>query len=106
VIVASVFKFHPLALPLSSFPTMSPETALHAGLEVVLGEVPVPGLTCAFKLFTFIIVTSVHTARESRKQLHFLAKGVGELLSTLNSEFRESRIVAANCVEPLADLEK
>jgi hypothetical protein len=78
---------------------------LEAALHVVLGEVPVPGLFSAFKLFTFI-VSSVEATRESKKQLQVLAKGVGELLSTLNSEFKESRIVAANCVKPLADLEK
>jgi hypothetical protein len=79
--------------------------SLEAALHVVLGEVPVPGLSSAFKLFTFI-VSSVQATRESKKQLQVLAKGVGELLSTLNSEIRESRIVAANCVKPLADLEK
>jgi hypothetical protein len=78
---------------------------LQAVLHVVLGEAPVPGLSSAFTLFTFI-VSSVQAAQESKKQLQVLAKGVGELLSTLNSEIRESKIVAANCVEPLADLEK
>jgi hypothetical protein len=79
--------------------------ALEAALHVVMGEVPVPGLSSAFRLFTFI-VSSVEATRESKKQLQFLAKGVGELLSTLNSEIRESRIVAVNCVKPLAELEK
>jgi hypothetical protein len=80
---------------------MSLEAALHA----VLGEIPVPGLSSAFRLFKFI-VSSVQAAQESKKQLQVLAKGVGELLFTLNSEIRESRIVVANCVKPLADLEK
>jgi hypothetical protein len=84
---------------------MSLEAVLHGVLHGVLGEFIVPGLSSAFTLFTFI-VSSVQAARESKKQLQVLAKGVGELLSTLNSEFRESRIVAANCVKPLADLEK
>ncbi|KAJ7898239.1 hypothetical protein B0H14DRAFT_2557275 [Mycena olivaceomarginata] len=79
---------------------MSLEAALHA----VLGEIPVPGLSSAFRLFTFI-VSSVQAARESKEKLQVLAKGVGELLSTLNSEIRGSGIVAANCVKPLADLE-
>ncbi|KAJ7191761.1 kinase-like domain-containing protein, partial [Mycena pura] len=79
---------------------MSLEAALHA----VLGEIPVPGLSSAFRLFTFII-SSVQAARESKKQLQVLAKGVGELLSTLNSEIRESKIVAETCVKPLADLD-
>ncbi|KAJ7718547.1 hypothetical protein B0H16DRAFT_422470 [Mycena metata] len=79
---------------------MSLEAALHA----VLGETPVPGLSSAFRLFTFI-VSSVQAARESKKQLQVLAKGVGELLSTLNLEIRESRIVATSCVKPLGDLE-
>jgi hypothetical protein len=69
----------------------------------LLGEIPV--LSTAYKLFDFI-VSSVDAAQESKKQLQVLAKGVGELLSTLNTEFKESRLVAANCVKPLADLEK
>jgi hypothetical protein len=79
--------------------------SLEAAQHVVLAEVPVPDLSSAFKLFTFI-VSSVQAARESKKQLQVLAKGVGELLSTLNSEIRGSRIVAANCLKQLADLEK
>jgi hypothetical protein len=79
--------------------------SLEAALNAVLGEIPVPGLFSAFRLFKFI-VSSVQAAQESKKQLQVLAKGVGELLSTLNLEIRESRIVAANCVKPLADLEK
>jgi hypothetical protein len=79
--------------------------SLEAALDAVLGEVPVPGLSPTFKLFASI-VSSVQAARESKKQLQALAKGVGELLSTLNTEFSESRIVATNCVKPLADLEK
>ncbi|KAJ6528988.1 hypothetical protein B0H19DRAFT_1274608 [Mycena capillaripes] len=42
---------------------------------------------------------------ESKQQLQVLAKGVGELLSTLNAEFKGSRIVAAKCVKPLGDLD-
>ncbi|KAJ7671144.1 hypothetical protein B0H17DRAFT_1209097 [Mycena rosella] len=79
---------------------MSVEAALHA----VLAEVPVPGLSSAFNLFRFI-VSSVQAVKESKKQLEVLAKGVGELLSTLNAQFKGSRLVAANCVKPLADLE-
>ncbi|KAJ7640512.1 hypothetical protein B0H17DRAFT_1216606 [Mycena rosella] len=78
--------------------------SLDAALHTVLAEVPVPGLSSAFKLFTFI-VSSVQAARESNQQLQVLAKGVGELLSTLNAEFKGSRIVAAKCVKPLGDLD-
>ncbi|KAJ7467453.1 kinase-like domain-containing protein [Mycena galericulata] len=78
--------------------------SLEASLRVVLAEVPVPGLSTAFSVFKFI-VSSVQAVKESKKQLQVLAKGIGELLSTLNAEFRGSRIVTANCVKPLADLE-
>jgi hypothetical protein len=99
LIVAGVFtaRFASLLRP--------PEMSLEVVLRTVLAEVPVPGLSSAFKLFTFI-VSAVQTAQESKKQLQVLTKGVGELLSTLNGEFRGSRLVAANCVKPLADLEK
>ncbi|KAJ7439007.1 kinase-like domain-containing protein [Mycena galericulata] len=78
--------------------------SLEASLRVVLAEVPVPGLSSAFSVFNFI-VSSVQAVKESKKQLQVLAKGIGELLSTLNAEFRGSRIVTANCVKPLADLQ-
>ncbi|KAJ7025722.1 kinase-like domain-containing protein [Mycena alexandri] len=79
--------------------------SLEAAIQNVLAEVPVPGLSSAFRLFSFI-VSSVQATRESKKQLHVLANGVGQLLSTLNAEFRESRIVVANCAKSLSDLEK
>jgi hypothetical protein len=89
------------------FPSLlrPPKMSLEAAPRTVMEEVPAPGLSSAFKLFTFI-ASSVQAAQESKKQFQVLAKGVGELLSTLNAEFRGSRIVAADCVKPLADLEK
>ncbi|KAJ7093533.1 hypothetical protein C8R44DRAFT_815278, partial [Mycena epipterygia] len=78
--------------------------SLEAALHVVLGMTPVPGLSAAFTVFRFI-VASVQSAQESKKQLEALAKGVGGLLETLNAEFRESRLVAANFNKPLTDLE-
>ncbi|KAJ7705640.1 hypothetical protein B0H16DRAFT_1439476 [Mycena metata] len=78
--------------------------SLEAALHTVLAEVPAPGLSSAFKLLTFIL-SSVQAARESKKQLETLAQDITQLLRTLNVEFKEFRIIAANCVKPLADLE-
>ncbi|KAF8139574.1 kinase-like domain-containing protein [Mycena galopus ATCC 62051] len=79
---------------------MSLETALH----LVLGTNPVPGLSAAFTLLKFI-VSSIQTLQASRKQLEGLAKAAGQLLATLNSEFKGSRLIVAECKEQLTDLQ-
>ncbi|KAJ6530021.1 kinase-like domain-containing protein, partial [Mycena vulgaris] len=78
--------------------------SLDAALDVLLGMTPVPGLSGAFTLFRFI-VSSVQAVQASKKQLEALAKAVGQLLATLDSEFREARLIVANCGEALTDLE-
>jgi hypothetical protein len=78
--------------------------SLEAALHVVLGTSPVPGLSAAFTLLRFI-VSSVQTLLASRKQLEVLAKAAGQVLATLNSEFKGSRLIVANCKEQLAELQ-
>ncbi|KAJ6522383.1 kinase-like domain-containing protein [Mycena capillaripes] len=78
--------------------------SLEAALHVVLGTNPVPGLSAAFTLLRFIL-SSIQTLQTSRKQLEGLARAAGQLLATLNSEFKGSRLIVAECREQLADLQ-
>jgi hypothetical protein len=73
-------------------------------LEALLGVNPVPGLSAAFTLLRFIM-SSVQTLQTSKKQLEGLAKAAGRLLATLDSEFKGSRLIVANCKEQLGDLQ-
>ncbi|KAJ7496391.1 hypothetical protein FB451DRAFT_1549555 [Mycena latifolia] len=77
--------------------------SLETALQIVLGVTPVPGLSEAYTLFKFI-VSSVQGVRESKKQLEVLAAAVGQLLATLDVEFRSSRLIVANCRGQLAEL--
>ncbi|KAJ7659857.1 hypothetical protein B0H17DRAFT_1095969 [Mycena rosella] len=72
-------------------------------LDVILGITPVPGLSAAFSLLK-ITVSSVQQAREGKRQLGALAYAVAQLLDTLNTEFRASRLVQSASVKPLQDL--
>ncbi|KAJ7496362.1 hypothetical protein FB451DRAFT_196353 [Mycena latifolia] len=72
-------------------------------LEAVLGLTPVPGLSAAFTLLKFI-ASSVQDVKQSKKQLEVLAIAVAQLLATLDSEFRSSSLIVANCGGPLAEL--
>ncbi|KAF7362950.1 Kinase-like protein [Mycena venus] len=78
--------------------------SLEAALHLVLGTNPIPGLSAAFTLLRFI-VSSIQTLQASKKQLEGLAKAAGQLLATLNSEFKASRLIVANCKEQLTDLQ-
>ncbi|KAJ7433789.1 hypothetical protein FB451DRAFT_1471562 [Mycena latifolia] len=80
-----------------------PPKVLPPCLEAVLGVIPVPALTAAFTLLKFI-ASSVQDFHQSKKQLEVLATAVGQFLVTLNSEFRSSKLMVANCGEPLAEL--
>ncbi|KAJ7089048.1 kinase-like domain-containing protein [Mycena crocata] len=72
-------------------------------LDLVLKINPVPGLSFAFALFTFI-VTTVNEVQTSKTQLEVLATAIGQLLATLNAEFRAERLSTASCSRPLKDL--
>ncbi|KAF7355893.1 Kinase-like protein [Mycena venus] len=64
----------------------------------------VPALSAAFTVFSFI-VSSIQAQEASRDQLNVLSTSTEQLLTTLNKEFSELRLVPAKCVKPLADLE-
>jgi len=64
---------------------------------------PVPYLVPAFDVFRFIW-TSVEQAQASKLQLHALAQTIGQLLSTLNKEYRAERLVQAETSTPVANL--
>ncbi|KAJ7692448.1 hypothetical protein B0H17DRAFT_1179307 [Mycena rosella] len=73
-------------------------------VEMVLQINPVPGLSFAFTLFTFI-VSAVNEVQSSKTQLELLAAAIGQLLVTLNAEFRgATRLRAANFGRPLMEL--
>ncbi|KAJ7740288.1 kinase-like domain-containing protein [Mycena olivaceomarginata] len=79
--------------------------SLEAALHLALGTTPVPGLSAAFTLLRFI-VSSIQTLQASRKQLEGLAKAAGRLLATLNSEFKESRLIVGNLQTLLEDIHR
>ncbi|KAJ6528312.1 kinase-like domain-containing protein, partial [Mycena vulgaris] len=78
--------------------------SLDAALVTVLDLIPVPGLSTAFRVFTFIL-SSVKEVQHSKKQLEALAITIGQLLRTLDSELRASRLIEATCGEQLRDLD-
>jgi hypothetical protein len=64
----------------------------------------VPALSAAFTVLGFI-VSSIQAQEASRGQLNVLSTSTEQLLTILNKEFSELRLVPAKCVKPLADLE-
>ncbi|KAJ7483808.1 hypothetical protein B0H11DRAFT_2020595 [Mycena galericulata] len=64
----------------------------------------VPALSTAFTVLSFI-VSRIQAQEASRGQLNVLSSSTEQLLTILNKEFRELRLVPAKCVKPLADLE-
>ncbi|KAJ7912675.1 kinase-like domain-containing protein [Mycena leptocephala] len=65
----------------------------------------VPALSGVFTVFGFI-VASIQAVETSKNQLNALTMSTQQLLTTLNEEFSESRLVAGKCVKPLSELEK
>jgi hypothetical protein len=64
---------------------------------------PLSVLSGAFTIYNFIL-SAVADVQGSKKQLDFLAMSLHRLLTTLDTEFRESRLIASRCVSPLMDL--
>ncbi|KAJ7915070.1 kinase-like domain-containing protein [Mycena leptocephala] len=64
---------------------------------------PLSVLSGAFTIYNFIL-SAVANVQGSKKQLDFLAMSLHRLLTTLDTEFRESRLIASRCVSPLMDL--
>ncbi|KAJ7030810.1 hypothetical protein C8F04DRAFT_1112571 [Mycena alexandri] len=60
-------------------------------------------LSSAFTVFEFILA-SVQTVKAARNQLDVLSTSTQQLLTTLNQEFTESRLIPEQCVKALADL--
>ncbi|KAF7333207.1 Kinase-like protein [Mycena venus] len=69
----------------------------------MLGDI-VSALGTAYTILEFIVST-VQALEARKEQLGFLAKSAKQLLATLNTEFRESRLVPEKCVQALEDLE-
>ncbi|KAF7328273.1 Kinase-like protein [Mycena venus] len=69
----------------------------------MLGDI-VSALGTAYTILEFIVST-VQALEARKEQLGFLAKSAKQLLATLNTEFRESRLVPEKCVQGLEDLE-
>ncbi|KAF7362565.1 Kinase-like protein [Mycena venus] len=79
--------------------------SLTSVVDAVLQINPVPGLSFAFTLFTFIVST-VNEVQASKTQLEALAAAIGQLLATLNSEFRAGKLSPASSAESLANLKR
>lgn len=77
---------------------------MDAALEMA-GVTPVPGLSSAFKLLSFI-VCDIPQVLASRKQIRVLVATIRQLLETLNDQFAEDRLSEASCSKPLADLKR
>ncbi|KAJ7466190.1 kinase-like domain-containing protein [Mycena galericulata] len=77
---------------------------IEVAIDALLGITPVPGLSAAFTAFKYIVST-VKAVQDSKEQLSTLAKALGQLLATLDKEFKSSVLIEASCVKPLNDLE-
>ncbi|KAJ7020515.1 hypothetical protein C8F04DRAFT_1050769 [Mycena alexandri] len=64
----------------------------------------VAALRTSYSVYSFIVAT-IQQVQSSKNQLQVLATATKQLLSTLNTEFTESRLVATRCARPLVDLE-
>ncbi|KAF8170487.1 kinase-like domain-containing protein [Mycena galopus ATCC 62051] len=78
--------------------------SLGGEIDVLLGIIPVPGLSAAFTVFKFILST-VQAVQASKEQLKTLAEALGQLLGTLDGEFKSSTLIEASCVKSLNDLQ-
>ncbi|KAJ7737305.1 kinase-like domain-containing protein [Mycena metata] len=61
-------------------------------------------LSAAFTVFEFILAT-VQTVKAARNQLDVLSTSTQKLLTTLNQEFTESRLIPEQCDKALPDLD-
>jgi hypothetical protein len=64
----------------------------------------VSSLGVAYNILSWII-SAVHAHKASKEQLGVLVASTKQLLSTLNAEFSNSRLVPQKCAKPLEDLE-
>ncbi|KAF7371194.1 Kinase-like protein [Mycena sanguinolenta] len=84
---------------------MIPAAAASLGpaIDMALRINPVPGLSFAFTLYS-LIVTTISDVQASRTQLRELAGGIGQLLTTLDAEFRAAKRNPETSARALADL--
>ncbi|KAJ6518088.1 hypothetical protein C8R47DRAFT_1189465 [Mycena vitilis] len=80
---------------------MSSDTLVDAALSAI----PVPGLSTAWTVFKFII-DGVNAVQASKGQLELLAQAVAQLLTALNSGFKDSKLIMVDCAVQLNDLKK
>lgn len=80
-------------VPRTLFPTLA--------MDAVVGLSP-PGIGAAFGILRFI-VAEIQQLHASQKQLQVLAQALGQLLRTVDSEFKKSRL-AMNAANVLRDL--
>ncbi|KAJ6490563.1 hypothetical protein DFH09DRAFT_373160 [Mycena vulgaris] len=71
-------------------------------MDAILGVSP-PGRATAFNILRFI-VSEIQQVHASKKQLEVLAQAISQLLETVDTEFRQSRLIPTNVVKPLRDL--
>ncbi|KAF7344400.1 Kinase-like protein [Mycena sanguinolenta] len=64
----------------------------------------VPALGAAFTVLGFV-VSSIQALEANKDQLRVLSTSCQQLLTTLNKEFSERRLIPEKCAKPLADLE-
>lgn len=70
-----------------------------------LSVVPCPGLSASLAIFR-LIWSSIQQVQASRTQLVVLANCISQLLSTLDTEYREERLVEGNTSAALDGLTK
>ncbi|KAJ7142948.1 kinase-like domain-containing protein [Mycena epipterygia] len=71
-------------------------------MDAILGISPSP-ISTAFTVLRFI-VSEIQQVQASKKQLEVLGEAIGQLLETLDAEFKHSRLIATNASKPLRDL--
>ncbi|KAJ6451383.1 hypothetical protein C8R47DRAFT_1204533 [Mycena vitilis] len=76
-----------------------------AVVQLALSAAPIPGLSPALAVLKFII-QGIHAVKASKKQLEALAEAVAKLWIALNTGFKESVLIVADCEEQLEDLQK
>jgi hypothetical protein len=72
-------------------------------VQQCLALVPVPCLSTAFSLLSFIW-SSVEQVQASKEQLRVLATCIAQLLSALDAQYRTNKIVPSTTATALNDL--
>ncbi|KAJ6471926.1 kinase-like domain-containing protein [Mycena sanguinolenta] len=78
-------------------------SSLGPAIDMALRINPVPGLSFAFTLYS-LIASTINDVQASRMQLRELAGAIGQLLTTLDTEFRAAKRSPDTSARALADL--